>query len=113
MQPRTGLPANNNICIFAAKFTGKKQKNKEKKTNKQNTVINLKSQHSGKNKKNTNKIKTHTKNKKNVKDQFYEALRNGTWPPEGNVWKTLSWELPSLLYSRNFSVHFYSHCIIV
>lgn len=43
--------------------------------------------------------------------------KDGTWDAgtkEGNVGQTFLWELPSLLCSRNrFSVHFYSHCIIV
>lgn len=56
----------------------------------------------------------HSGKKKNIS---FMKSKNGTWDAgtkEGNVGQTFLWELPSLLCSRNrFSVHFYSHCIIV
>lgn len=58
----------------------------------------------------------HSGKKKKKKISFMKS-KNGTWDAgtkEGNVGQTFLWELPSLLCSRNrFSVHFYSHCIIV
>lgn len=59
----------------------------------------------------------HSGKKKKKKKISFMKSKNGTWDAgtkEGNVGQTFLWELPSLLCSRNrFSVHFYSHCIIV